>query len=151
MQPQESAGIPIFVNRETRGRSFCAPEVFQDDHGDFPAGSYVRKPPTPHHTPGLASGCVIFVKLWPFDPEDRTQVRLDTTATPFTPAPGRPRVELIPLVRDGSTRDKARSCALTLIRKLNERRLLNGQCVGAYLSQTNRIGAPLFSRCVGGT
>ena len=75
--------------------------VFQDAHGDFPAGSYIRNPPTSHHTPGSASGCVIFVKLWQFDPEDRTQVRLDTTATPFTPAPGRPGVELVPLFRDG--------------------------------------------------
>jgi len=75
--------------------------VFQDDHGDFQAGSYIRNPPTSHHTPGSASGCVIFVKLWQFDPDDRTQVRLDTTATPFTPAPGRPGVELIPLFRDG--------------------------------------------------
>ena len=36
---------------------------------------------------GSASGCVIFVKLWQFDSKDRTQVRLDTTAKPFTPAP----------------------------------------------------------------
>jgi anti-sigma factor ChrR (cupin superfamily) len=55
--------------------------VFQDDHGDFQAGSYIRNPPTSHDTPGSASGCVIFVKLWQFDPDDRTQVRLDTTAT----------------------------------------------------------------------
>jgi hypothetical protein len=40
--------------------------------------------------------------------------------------------------------------ALTLIRKLNECRLLNGQYVVAYLSQANRIGAPLSSRCVAG-
>jgi ChrR Cupin-like domain len=75
--------------------------VFQDEHGDFPAGWYIRSPPTSQHTPGSASGCVIFVKLWQFDPEDRTQVRLDTTGMPFRPAPGRPGVELIPLFRDG--------------------------------------------------
>jgi anti-sigma factor ChrR (cupin superfamily) len=61
--------------------------VFQDDHGDSPTGSYIRNPPTSHHTPRSVSRCVIFVKLWQFDPDDRTQVRLDTTATPFTPAP----------------------------------------------------------------
>jgi hypothetical protein len=75
--------------------------VFQDEHGDFPVGSYIRNPPRSHHTPGSASGCVIFVKLWQFDPEDRTQVRLDTTTMPFTPVPGRPGVELSPLFRDG--------------------------------------------------
>src|SRR5690242_14494698 len=26
--------------------------VFQDEHGDFPAGTYVRNPPTTSHTPG---------------------------------------------------------------------------------------------------
>ena len=83
------------------GEEFLVLEgVFQDEHGDFPAGSYVRNPPTSSHTPGSASGCVIFVKLWQFDPEDRTQVRLDTAATPFTPLPARPGVEVIPLFRD---------------------------------------------------
>ncbi|MEO0981567.1 MAG: cupin domain-containing protein [Pseudomonadota bacterium] len=54
--------------------------VFQDEHGDFPAGSYVRNPPTSRHTPASAPGCVIFVKLWQFDPEDRTAVTLDINA-----------------------------------------------------------------------
>lgn len=50
--------------------------VFQDEHGDFPAGAYIRNPPTTHHTPGSALGCTIFVKLWQFDPADRNQLRL---------------------------------------------------------------------------
>ncbi|MEM8541952.1 MAG: cupin domain-containing protein, partial [Pseudomonadota bacterium] len=33
--------------------------VFQDEHGDFPVGSYVRKPPTSSHTPGSEKGCTI--------------------------------------------------------------------------------------------
>src|SRR5262245_61317317 len=37
--------------------------VFQDERGDFPAGSYVRNPPQSRHTPGSKSGCTIFVKL----------------------------------------------------------------------------------------
>jgi len=48
--------------------------VFQDEYGDFPTGTYVRNPPTSSHTPGSAPGCTIFVKLWQFDPDDRTQV-----------------------------------------------------------------------------
>ncbi|MEL6171131.1 MAG: cupin domain-containing protein [Pseudomonadota bacterium] len=27
--------------------------MFQDEHGDFPAGSYIRNPPQSSHTPGL--------------------------------------------------------------------------------------------------
>ena len=30
--------------------------VFQDEHGDFPAGSYIRNPPTTSHTPGVRPG-----------------------------------------------------------------------------------------------
>lgn len=74
--------------------------VFQDEHGDFPAGSYIRNPPTSSHTPGSAAGCTIFVKLWQFDPADRTEVRLDTGGEAFEPAAGRPGVEVMPLFRD---------------------------------------------------
>jgi len=75
--------------------------VFQDEHGDYPAGSYVRNPPTSRHTPGSAPGCVLFVKLWQFDPADRMPVRIDTGTLTFTPAPCRPGVTLLPLFRDG--------------------------------------------------
>jgi len=49
--------------------------VFQDEHGDYPAGTYVRNPPTTSHVPRSAQGCTIFVKLWQFDPADRTCLR----------------------------------------------------------------------------
>ncbi|PKP67808.1 MAG: cupin [Alphaproteobacteria bacterium HGW-Alphaproteobacteria-5] len=58
--------------------------VFQDEHGNYPAGSYVRNPATSRHRPGSEPGCTIFVKLWQFDPDDRTEVRLNL----FDPAPG---------------------------------------------------------------
>lgn len=58
------------------GEEFIVLEgVFQDEHGDYPTGTYVRNPPTTSHTPGSDEGCVIFVKLWQFDPEDRNQFR----------------------------------------------------------------------------
>ncbi|MEM9349189.1 MAG: cupin domain-containing protein [Pseudomonadota bacterium] len=60
----------------TGGEEFIVLDgVFQDEHGDFPAGTYVRNPPTTKHTPGSEQGCTIFVKLWQFDMEDRTQFR----------------------------------------------------------------------------
>ena len=80
--------------------------VFQDEHGDYPAGSYVRNPPTTRHTPGSEPGCVIFVKLWQFDPADRTEVRIETGKTAFKPASGRPGVEVMPLFQD--TREEVR-------------------------------------------
>ena len=74
--------------------------VFQDEHGDYPPGSYVRNPPTSFHTPGSDPGCTIFVKLWQFDPADREHVRIDTNQQPFVPAPGRTGVEELPLFHD---------------------------------------------------
>jgi anti-sigma factor ChrR (cupin superfamily) len=60
------------------GEEFVVLEgVFQDENGDYPAGTYVRNPPTTRHTPRSDRGCTIFVKLWQFDPEDRTQFRMD--------------------------------------------------------------------------
>jgi hypothetical protein len=75
--------------------------VFQDEHGDYPAGCYVRNPPTSSHTPGSAPGCTLFVKLWQFHPDDRTHVRLDTSKMQLRPDPSRPSVELMSLYRDG--------------------------------------------------
>ena len=54
--------------------------TFQDETGDFGAGSYVRNPPTSRHTPAAAEGATIFVKLHQFDPEDRTEVHARTDA-----------------------------------------------------------------------
>jgi hypothetical protein len=83
------------------GEEFLVLEgVFQDETGDFPAGCYIRHPPTSSHTPGSAQGCVIFVNLWQFDPGDRTPVRIDTGSRPYLPAPERPGVQLMPLFRD---------------------------------------------------
>ena len=61
------------------GEEFLVLEgVFQDEHADFPAGSYVRNPPQSRFTPGSKSGCTMFVKLWQFDLTDHTHVRVDT-------------------------------------------------------------------------
>jgi ChrR Cupin-like domain len=84
------------------GEEFLVLEgIFSDEHGDFPAGTYIRNPPTSRHTPGSRAGCTIFVKLWQFQLNDRTQVRIDTTALPFCRDPDEPGVERMALFRDG--------------------------------------------------
>jgi len=83
------------------GEEFLVLEgVFQDEHGDFPVGSYIRNPPETRHTPRSATGCVIFVKLWQFHLADRMQVRIDTSAIPFVAAEDRPGVDIKPLFHD---------------------------------------------------
>lgn len=74
--------------------------VFQDEHGDFPAGSYIRNPPLSSHTPGSEEGCVIFVKLWQFDLADRTHVRIDMNKMDKVADPNRPGISVTPLFRD---------------------------------------------------
>lgn len=67
-------GSRFSAQTHTGGEEFIVLDgVFQDEHGDYPAGSYVRNPPTTAHTPGSDPGCTIFVKLWQFDMQDRTQ------------------------------------------------------------------------------
>jgi anti-sigma factor ChrR (cupin superfamily) len=83
------------------GEEFLVLEgVFQDEHGDYSAGSYIRNPPTTSHTPGSEDGCVIFVKLWQFGPADRTQICIDTKKRAFVPESGRPGIETLPLFAD---------------------------------------------------
>ena len=50
--------------------------TFQDEHGDYPAGSYFRNPPGTRHSPAAAEGCEIFVRLWQFRTGDAAQIAL---------------------------------------------------------------------------
>jgi anti-sigma factor ChrR (cupin superfamily) len=62
--------------------------TFEDEHGRYPAGTYVRNPPGSRHAPGSAEGCVIFVRLRQFPEHDRQQV-----VVPARPADGQPLFE----------------------------------------------------------
>lgn len=91
----------------TGGEEFIVLEgVFQDEHGDFPAGSYIRNPPETRHTPRSEPGCTIFVKLWQFDPADRTPVMIDMNKTGEVRDATRSGVAATPLFQD--TRETVR-------------------------------------------
>ncbi len=72
--------------------------TFQDEDGDFPTGSYVRNPPTSSHTPAAMEGATILVKLHQFDPDDRTQVQINSRASTWSRT--EPGVETLHLHRD---------------------------------------------------
>ena len=63
--------------------------VFRDEHGNYPAGTYVRNPPTSRHTPSSEPRCTLFAKLL----DDRTPIRIDTAGLSFAPTPDIPGVE----------------------------------------------------------
>lgn len=55
--------------------------VFSDEHGDYPAGSYLRNPAGFQHRPFSKDGCVIFVKLHQFQDSDTLRTQIDTSNT----------------------------------------------------------------------
>ena len=54
--------------------------VFSDEHGGYPAGSYLRNPPGTSHQPFSKDGCTLLVKLWQFAADDSEQVVINTKA-----------------------------------------------------------------------
>lgn len=82
-------GSQFSAHTHTGGEEFIVLDgVFQDEHGHFPTGTYVRNPPTSEHTPGSEKGCTIFVKLWQFDMDDRTKFRKDMAKELAEPVDG---------------------------------------------------------------
>lgn len=59
--------------------------TFSDEHGDYPAGSYLRNPPGSAHTPRSGPGCTLFVKLWQFSAGDDEAVCIDTRSASWYP------------------------------------------------------------------
>jgi len=69
--------------------------VFSDEHGDYPAGTYVRNPPGSRHTPRTGPGCTIFVKLRQMPLTERVRVACDIGTMPWqSAAPGMSRIGL---------------------------------------------------------
>ena len=62
-------------HRHDKGEEFLVLDgVFSDEHGDYPAGTYVRNPPGSAHTTHTEGGCTIFVKLRQMRPDERRRV-----------------------------------------------------------------------------
>lgn len=86
------------------GEEFLVLEgVFGDEHGLYPAGVYVRNPPGSRHAPFSEAGCVLFVKLRQFQPDDMRQCVIDTRSASWRGGPW-PGVEVLELHRHGSER-----------------------------------------------
>ncbi len=80
------AGSTFPAHQHGAGEEFLVLEgVFSDEFGDYPAGTYVRNPPGSAHSPSSREGCLIFVKLRQFDPEDLQRVVVDTGNADFSP------------------------------------------------------------------
>jgi anti-sigma factor ChrR (cupin superfamily) len=59
--------------------------VFSDEHGDWPAGTYLLNPEGFRHAPFSRDGCVLFVKLRQFPGRTRAHVALRTDTVAWQP------------------------------------------------------------------
>ncbi len=60
--------------------------VFSDEHGDWPAGTFLLNPEGFRHAPFSKPGCTLFVKLRQFPGRERRHVALDTSALAWEPS-----------------------------------------------------------------
>ena len=64
--------------------------VFCDEHGRYPAGTYLLNPEGYSHAPFSDEGCVLFVKLRQYPGTDRRQITIDTNSAEWEDGgPGR--------------------------------------------------------------
>lgn len=98
--PQESGQVTSLVRFEA-GSTFPMHDhpdgeeilvldgVFSDEHGDWPAGTYLLNPEGFRHAPFSREGCLLFVKLRQFPGRHRRHVAIDTGPMPWTANEGR--------------------------------------------------------------
>src|SRR5262249_40581577 len=94
---RSSRGSAFPRHTQGGGEEFLVREgVFQDEHGDYPAGTYLRNPPGTSHVPASKEGCTIFVRLWQFRDGDRTQIaRRQGQGQQVEPRPGAIRATVL--------------------------------------------------------
>ena len=74
---------------------FVLDGVFSDEHGDYPAGTYLRNPPGSKHSPSSQPGCELLVMLDQFADADLDSIRVDTNQGDWLP--GGRNLEFMPL------------------------------------------------------
>lgn len=114
--PPESGQVTSVVRYEPRSRfpSHDHPQgeeilvldgVFSDEHGDWPAGTYLLNPEGFRHAPFSEPGCLLFVKLRQFPGRDRRHVIVETNALGWEPGPV-PGVARKPLYKQAGFSDE---------------------------------------------
>ena len=73
---------------------------FDDEHGEYGAGAYVRNPPGSAHQPTTHPGCLMLVKSRQMTSEDRLRVVVDTRRAQWMAGVGE-EVSVLPLYQRG--------------------------------------------------
>ncbi len=81
--------------------------TFADEHGSYPAGTYLLNPQGFRHAPSSREGCVLFVKLRQYPGSGRGRRVVDSRAATWQPGdcPGR---TLLPLYEDHAHAERMR-------------------------------------------
>lgn len=64
---------------------FVLDGTLEDEHGVYPAGTYIKNPPGSRHSPFTHSGCTLFVKLRYMQADDMQQVVVRTHEATWLP------------------------------------------------------------------
>ena len=90
------AGSHFSAHQHPQGEEILVLEgVFSDEHGDYPAGTYIRNPPGSKHSPRSEPGCELLVKLDQFDIADDKSLRINTHDTAWMA--GESKLQIMPL------------------------------------------------------
>ncbi len=79
--------------------------TFADEHGRYPAGTYLRNPPGSAHAPYSEDGCVLLVKLCQMTDPGEQRLVVDTNAGQWQPA-AVPGLERLPMFDSEATGEK---------------------------------------------
>ena len=74
---------------------------FSDEHGDYPAGTYIKNPAGTSHAPFTKTGCLLLVKLRHLHPDDQQACIIQTRTATWYPGlvPG---LSVLPLSEFGT-------------------------------------------------
>ena len=81
--------------------------IFADEHGEYPAGTYLLNPDGFRHAPRSDEGCVLLVKLRQYPGMDRGHRVVDSHTAPWQPGETEGR-EILPLYDDPVYPEKMR-------------------------------------------
>jgi len=115
--PVESGQVTSVVRYEPRStfhvhdhpdgeEIFVLDGVFSDEHGDWPAGTYLLNPEGFRHAPFSRNGCVLFVKLRQYPGREREHVAIRTESLSWCSA--RTGVDVRPLYTQAGFEDSVR-------------------------------------------
>jgi anti-sigma factor ChrR (cupin superfamily) len=87
-------GARFHAHQHPMGEEFFVLEgIFSDEHGNYPAGTYVLNPPGSGHAPWTRDGCVLFVKRCQYAGPDRKRIVADSARMEWRPS-GTPGISI---------------------------------------------------------